>query len=50
MCIRDRVLIRELIENHGAGSLDAEGIIAVLDAHPELVAINAHIEQKKLGQ
>lgn len=46
----DLVLIRELIENHGAGSLDAEGIIAVLDAHPELVAINAHIEQKKLGQ
>ena len=25
-------------------------IIALLDVHPELVAINAHVEQKKLGE
>jgi spore coat polysaccharide biosynthesis protein SpsF len=46
----DLRLIRILIEEHGAAQLDCEQIVAVLDAHPELAAINAHIEQKKLGQ
>lgn len=46
----DLELIRVLIEEYDAASLDVEGVIALLDAHPELVAINAHIEQKKLGQ
>lgn len=46
----DLRLIRALIEEHGAAGLDCAGIIGVLDAHPELVAINAHVEQKKLGQ
>jgi spore coat polysaccharide biosynthesis protein SpsF len=46
----DLELIRVLIEEYDAGSLDCAGIIAVLDSHPELVAINAHVEQKKLGQ
>lgn len=46
----DLTVIRSLFEEHDAAGLDAEGIIAVLDAHPDLVAINAHIEQKKLGQ
>lgn len=46
----DLVLIRALIEEYGAAELDVEGVIAVLDAHPELASINAHIEQKKLGQ
>ena len=46
----DLAVITALIEQYDAAALDAEGIIAVLDAHPELVALNAHIEQKKLGQ
>ena len=46
----DLTVIRSLIEQYDAARLDAEGIIAVLDEHPELVAVNAHIEQKKLGQ
>jgi spore coat polysaccharide biosynthesis protein SpsF len=46
----DLALIRVLIEDHGAATADVEGVIAILDAHPELVALNAHIEQKKLGQ
>jgi spore coat polysaccharide biosynthesis protein SpsF len=46
----DLVVIRSLIEEHGAAGLDVDQIIAVLDAHPELVALNAHVEQKKLGQ
>jgi spore coat polysaccharide biosynthesis protein SpsF len=45
----DLELIRRLIEDHHAADLDAEQIIAVLDAHPELVAINEHVEQKKLS-
>lgn len=44
----DLSLIQELIENHDAGSLDAEGIIDVLDLHPWLPRLNGHIEQKKL--
>lgn len=46
----DLASIRRLISEHDAHKLDAEEIISVLDAHPELVQINAHIEQKKLGQ
>ncbi len=46
----DLTVIRRLIEDHGAASLDVAGIVAVLDAHPELDAINAHVEQKKLGE
>lgn len=46
----DYTVIRALIEEHDAAALDAEAIIRVLDEHPELVAVNAHIEQKKLGQ
>ena len=45
----DLSLIRTLLEDHGAASLDCAAIIALLDAHPELVAINAHVEQKKLA-
>ncbi len=44
----DFTLVRRLLEDYGAGSLSAEELIALLDAHPELVALNAHIEQKKL--
>ncbi|MDF1604888.1 glycosyltransferase family protein [Nocardioides sp. YIM 152315] len=46
----DFEMIRRLIEEHDASSLDAEQIIAVLRAHPEIAAINAHVEQKKLGE
>ncbi|KQR40424.1 acylneuraminate cytidylyltransferase [Microbacterium sp. Leaf159] len=46
----DLVLIRELIESYDASTLSAREIVAVLKQHPELVAINAHVEQKKLGE
>ncbi len=45
----DLALIRALIEDHGAERLGAEDLITLLDGHPELVAINAQVEQKKLG-
>ena len=46
----DLDLLTALIEQHDAAHADAEGIIAILDRHPGLVAINAHVEQKKLGE
>lgn len=46
----DLTLIRTLIEDHEAHLLDCAGIIALLDEHPELVAINSHVEQKALGR
>ena len=46
----DLTLIRALIEHHQATSLSCEEIIALLDVHPELAAINHHVEQKKLGE
>jgi spore coat polysaccharide biosynthesis protein SpsF len=46
----DLALIRALIEDHQAASLPCGEIIGVLDQHPELVAINRHVEQKKLGE
>lgn len=45
----DLIVITRLIEEHGAADLDAEAIISVLEAHPDLVAINAHVQQKKLS-
>lgn len=42
----DLELIRRLIEDHGAAALDCTGVIEVLDAHPELVALNADVAQK----
>jgi spore coat polysaccharide biosynthesis protein SpsF len=46
----DRLLLTELLENHGASSLGCAELVAILAEHPELVALNAHIEQKKLGE
>lgn len=46
----DLELLRLLVEDHDAQRLDTAGLVALLDAHPELVAINAQVEQKKLGQ
>jgi spore coat polysaccharide biosynthesis protein SpsF len=44
----DFELIRQLIEVYQADSLSAADIIQLLDTHPELKEINAHIEQKKI--
>ncbi|QJX49282.1 glycosyltransferase family protein [Hymenobacter taeanensis] len=44
----DFELIRRLIEEHGAAALSADALVALLDQHPELVALNAHVEQKKI--
>jgi spore coat polysaccharide biosynthesis protein SpsF len=46
----DRLLLTELLENYGASSLGCADLVAILAEHPELVALNAHIEQKKLGE
>lgn len=46
----DFELIRRLVVEHQAQHLNVDGIVAILDAHENLVAINAHIEQKKLGK
>ncbi|HEX8429345.1 glycosyltransferase family protein [Hymenobacter sp.] len=44
----DFELIRRLIEDYGAANLTTDELIELLNQHPELVALNAHIEQKKL--
>lgn len=46
----DFELLRILIEDHQADNLTGQEIIELLDNHPELVAINAEIEQKKLTE
>lgn len=46
----DLALIRVLIEHHGAAMLDVDEIIRTLEANPDLVALNAHVEQKRLGE
>ncbi|TGE24847.1 acylneuraminate cytidylyltransferase [Hymenobacter aquaticus] len=43
----DWALIKELLEHYHADLLTADELIALLDQHPELVALNAAIEQKK---
>jgi spore coat polysaccharide biosynthesis protein SpsF len=45
----DLDLLRRLLEDHGAAGLDCAGVIAVLDDHPELVALNAGVQQKPAG-
>jgi len=44
----DFVLIQKLIEQYQADTLSFDALISLLDQHPELVALNAHIEQKKI--
>jgi spore coat polysaccharide biosynthesis protein SpsF len=46
----DRSLLATLIEQYDGLSLDCAELVALMDAHPELNAINQHIEQKKLGE
>lgn len=43
----DFKLLKTLIENYNAANLTTDALIDLLDKHPELVALNAHIEQKK---
>lgn len=44
---RDYVLVKRLIEECGAGLLDGEELLALLKSRPDLVALNADVEQKK---
>jgi spore coat polysaccharide biosynthesis protein SpsF len=46
----DLELITLLIETYHAHELTGEQIIRLLKNHPELPNINAHVEQKKLGE
>ncbi|MFD8767546.1 cytidylyltransferase domain-containing protein [Microbacterium oxydans] len=46
----DLAVIRALVETYSAADLSADEIIEVLEAHPELVALNADVEQKKLEE
>jgi spore coat polysaccharide biosynthesis protein SpsF len=41
-------LLKKLIEDYDAAALSTDELIDLLDRHPELVALNAHIEQKKI--
>jgi spore coat polysaccharide biosynthesis protein SpsF len=42
----DYEVLRRLIEEHHADQLDAASLLALLEAQPDLMALNAHIEQK----
>src|SRR6185312_1097450 len=44
----DFELISRLIEEYDAEKLGDKEITEILISHPELVAINAHVEQKKV--
>jgi spore coat polysaccharide biosynthesis protein SpsF len=46
----DWKLLDALIEDFDATNLGCAELVAILDEHPELAALNAHIEQKKLGE
>jgi spore coat polysaccharide biosynthesis protein SpsF len=42
----DYDVLRQLIEQHHAERLALPALLALLEAHPEIMALNAHIEQK----
>lgn len=46
----DRQLLHTLIEDFAADKLNCAELVALLDTQPELATLNAHIEQKKLGE
>jgi spore coat polysaccharide biosynthesis protein SpsF len=46
----DLEVIRRLVEEYGADKMACKQIIDLLDAHPEIVALNSHVDQKKPGQ
>ena len=43
-----RELAKLLIEDHHAAEMDYPGLKALLKAHPELMKINSHIQQKPI--
>jgi spore coat polysaccharide biosynthesis protein SpsF len=47
--VEDREVLRRLFDEHGAAALDCDGIVQVLDAHPELVALNAGVTQRGIS-
>lgn len=42
----DYEVLRALIERHGAANLAVPELLTLLEAHPEIMVLNAHIEQK----
>jgi spore coat polysaccharide biosynthesis protein SpsF len=46
----DRQLLTALYEEYDADGLNCADLVRILTEHPELAALNAHIEQKKLGE
>ena len=46
----DRRLLTTLFEDYHADGLNCAELVAILTEHPELPALNQHIEQKKLGE
>ncbi|GAA1112925.1 glycosyltransferase family protein [Kribbella jejuensis] len=46
----DWKLLDVLFENFDADQLNCAQLVKILDEHPELATLNAHIEQKKLGE
>ncbi|MBK8136737.1 MAG: glycosyltransferase family protein [Chloroflexi bacterium] len=44
----DFELVRRVYEHYGHGDFGWRDVLALLDGHPEWVALNQHIEQKKL--
>ncbi|MFS4461109.1 cytidylyltransferase domain-containing protein [Bdellovibrio sp. HCB2-146] len=44
----DLKLLKVLIEEYDADKMGMEAIVQLMDLHPELVQINAHVEQKKI--
>lgn len=46
----DRNLLTTLIEDFDAAGLNCADLVAIMGKHPELHALNEHIEQKKLGE
>jgi spore coat polysaccharide biosynthesis protein SpsF len=47
--VEDLELLRRLLERHGAAALDCDGIVQVLDSHPELVALNAGVAKRDIS-
>jgi spore coat polysaccharide biosynthesis protein SpsF len=47
--VEDLEVLRRLFDEHGAAALDCDGIVQVLDAHPELVALNAGVTQRGIS-
>jgi len=45
----DLTVVTKLIECFDAHMVNATGIVNILRTHPELAAVNAHVEQKKVG-